>query len=94
MIMDAITETNLGDRLNHFLDRVSKSSETIFVTRGNNEEAVVLMPVSEYNSIMETQYLLSSEANRKALEESIAQHKAGQTTPYNEEQVNRLLGSE
>lgn len=86
--MDAITATSLRNRLKHFLDRVSKSAETIFVTRGNNEEAVVIMPMSEYNSLMETQHLTSSEANRTRLMESIAQHKAGQGVAFDVSQLD------
>ena len=89
--MDAITATALRNRMKSYLDRVSKSAETIFVTRGNEDDAVVLMPMREYNSIMETNYLLSTEANRKALETSIAQLRAGQTVPYDQEEVERML---
>jgi antitoxin YefM len=33
--------------------------------------------VGEYNSLLETNYLLSNEANAEHLKKSIAQHKAG-----------------
>lgn len=91
--MIAITATSLRNKMRSYLERVSKSSETIFITRGASEEdTVVLMPMREYNSLMETAYLLSTEANRRSLEISIAQHSAGQTVPYNQEEVEKMLG--
>ena len=80
--MDAITATALRNSMKTYLDRVSKSAETIFVTRGNEDDAVVLMPMREYNSIMETAHLLGSRANREAIERSVAQHKSGQVVPF------------
>lgn len=44
--MIAITVTSLWNKMRSYLELVSKSSETIFVTRGASEDdAVVLMPM-------------------------------------------------
>lgn len=56
-----------------FLDDVSNSSDTLLVTRNANEEAVVIISMKEYNALVETDYLLSTSANRKRLRESIEQ---------------------
>ena len=80
--MKTITTTTLRARLKYHLDLVSKSFQTILIPRNNNDEPVVLMPLSEYNSIKETNYLLSTEANRKNLKESLEQVKSGETVDF------------
>ena len=74
--MDAITYTDLRQNLKTFMDRVIQDHDPIIITRKNNEN-VVLMSVTEYNSLTETNYLLSNEANAEHLKKSIAQHRAG-----------------
>ena len=50
----------------------------MIITRKNNEN-LVLLSIDEYNSLMETSYLLSNEANAEHLKKSIAQYAAGKT---------------
>ena len=74
--MDAITYTDLRQNLKKYMDKVIQNHDPLIITRKNNEN-VVLISVAEYNSLLETNYLLSNEANAKHLKKSIAQHKAG-----------------
>ena len=74
--MDAITYTDLRQNLNAYMDKVIQNHDTLVVTRRNSEN-VVLISVDEYNSLIETNYLMSNETNMKHLMKSIAQHKAG-----------------
>jgi len=74
--MEAITYTNLRQNLNTYMDKVIQDHNSIIITRKNNEN-VVLISANEYNSLMETNYLLSNKANVEHLKRSIAQHKEG-----------------
>jgi antitoxin YefM len=58
------------------MDKVFHDHDPVIITRKNNEN-VVLMSIDEYNSLMETNYLLSHKNNADHLQKSINQHKSG-----------------
>ena len=72
--MDAITYTALRQNLNTYINKVVQNQDSLIITRKNNEN-VVLISIDEYNSLVETNYLLSNDANAEHLRKSIAQHK-------------------
>ena len=76
--MHAVSYTDLRQNLKTYMDMVIQDSDPIIITRKNNEN-VVLLSVGEYSSLVETNYLLSNEANATHLKKSIAQHKSGRT---------------
>jgi antitoxin YefM len=76
--MNAITYTDLRQNLKTYMDKVIQDNDPLIITR-KNKENVVLISVDEYNSLLETNYLLSNEANAEHLKKSIAQHKSGKT---------------
>ena len=81
--MKAISISSLRSKMKYYFDLVSNSMDVIIVTRNNNDEdAIVIMSIKEYNSLKETEYLLSTSANRKRLEESMQQAEDGKTVSY------------
>ena len=83
--MKAVTVSNLRSRIKYFFDLVVNSSEVLIVPRTNEDDAIVVMSLKEYNALTETNYLMSTEANRKRLLESILQTEGGDLIPYDPE---------
>ena len=78
--MKTITVSNFRTNLKTHLDEVSSNSEIILIPRNNNEkDAVVVMSISDYNSMVETEYLMSSNENKKQLLKSIKEADSGKT---------------
>ena len=74
--MNAITYTDLRQNLKTYMDKVVQDNDPLIITRKNNAN-VVIISIDEYNSFVETNYLLSTEANVMHLKKSIAQHRSG-----------------
>lgn len=70
------TYSNFRQKLKTYLDEVSKSSSPLFVTRSKGENIVVLSE-SDYESLMETFYLLKSPKNAERLQRAIEQDQQG-----------------
>ncbi len=75
--MIAANYTEFRTSLKDYLDAVENNNETLIIKRGSGA-GTVMISLNEYNSIMETVHLLSSEANAKRLRESIKQIKKGE----------------
>ena len=76
--MTTVTYTDFRQNLTHFLNKVDDDCEEIIVSRGKGRKAV-LLSLSEYSSLLETAYLLSTAKNRKHLEKSFREIREGKT---------------
>jgi antitoxin YefM len=74
--MIAANYTEFRTKLKELLDAVENDNETVIIKRSKGGGSV-LISLDEYNSIMETAHLLSSEANAERLRESIDQLNQG-----------------
>lgn len=74
--MRTLTFSEARNNFKDVLDRVAEDHVATLIKRRDAEDAVV-MSLSDYNSLQETMYLLSTPANARHLMESIAQLRAG-----------------
>ncbi len=70
------TYSDFRQKLKGYLDQVFESHTPLHVTRTKGENIVVLSE-SDYESLMETVYLLKSPKNAARLMEAVEQYKAG-----------------
>jgi antitoxin YefM len=75
--MIAANYTEFRTNLKSFLDKVEFDNEVLIIKRGSGD-GTVMMSLTEYNSVMETLYLLGTKANAERLRESIQQMKNGE----------------
>lgn len=77
--MQITTTSDLRKNLKSKLDIVSEDKETVVIHRAGQED-IVMITLTEFNSWVETNYLMSSETNRKALIKGVQEVKEGKTT--------------
>jgi antitoxin YefM len=75
--MRTVNFTQLRQNLAAELDSVTDDAEELVVTRSGHEP-VVIVPLAEYESMKETEYLLRSPGNAEALRRSIAELDRGE----------------
>jgi len=75
--MRVVNYTDLRLNLKQWLDTVVNDVEEVIIKRKNNKD-LVLISLEEYNSLKETNYLLSGK-NRDVLMKSLKEAKEGKT---------------
>ena len=76
-----VSYSDAREHLKTYLDFVVQNSETLIITRKNNED-VVMMSRKDYDSMEETLYLLSSAKNRKHLLNEVKNIKKGNSVTF------------
>jgi len=59
-----------------YFDRVTKNFETLIINRGK-DSGIVVMSLEEYNSLIATNYELSSRKNEQRLDSAIEKFRKG-----------------
>jgi len=80
--MQVVSLTEARNNLKAVFDSVYIDLEEVIIHRKGRENVVVIS-MDEYNSMKETNYLLSSSNNAKHLRESIEQLRKGQVVERN-----------
>lgn len=76
--MVSTTISDFRKDIKKYLDDVSDNFETLIINRGK-DSSVVVISLSEYNSLCATQLELSSKTNEKRLDAAIERAKKGST---------------
>lgn len=74
--MQAVSYSEARQDLKNIMDEACNNHEPILITRRKGE-SVVLLSLEDYESIMESEYLLSNPANAARLMQSLEEAKSG-----------------
>ena len=80
--MNTATLRDLRSNMKTYFDELDENKDVLIVPRSGGREAIVLMTLSEYNSMKETEYLLSSPANRKVIEQAMLELDGNETIEF------------
>ncbi|MHC0448491.1 MAG: type II toxin-antitoxin system Phd/YefM family antitoxin [Candidatus Lariskella arthropodorum] len=76
--MEKVTYTYARQNLSSILDTIVNDAEVVYIKRQNGKE-IVMIDAKEYESLLETAYIFSTNANTKAFLEGLdqAENKEG-----------------
>jgi len=77
--MQVFSLTEARNNIKAMFESVYEDNEEVIIHR-KGRESVVVISLDDYNALKETNYLLSSPANRKHLMESLEQLRQGKST--------------
>ncbi len=79
--MTTTTATNFRSNVKRYLDLVINDSQEVVISRGS--DSAVLIPLDQYNSIKETEYLMSSKEMERVILQGMEDIKNGNFTEVN-----------
>ena len=74
--MNAVTYAHVRNNLAAMMDQVCADHTPVIVTR-QNQQSVIMLSLEDYESLVETAYLLRSPKNAERLTKAIAQLSSG-----------------
>ncbi len=74
--MNIVNFSEFRNNLKSNLDRVSDDKDVVVISR-TKDKNIVLLPLSEYNALMETIHLMKSENNRRRIDEALQEMSEG-----------------
>lgn len=74
--MRAITYTEAREKLSETIRKVCRDHDPVIITK-KRQDSVVMLSLEDYESLLETSYLLKSPKNARRLLESIQQLEEG-----------------
>lgn len=83
--MKTANYTDLRANLKSYIDSVIDDCDTVVVNRGNGK-GVVMISLDEYNSLKETEYIMSSPETMAAIRKGEEDIKAGNVICQNEDE--------
>lgn len=84
--MKTTSYTDLKANLKSYIDAVIDDYDTVVVNHGNGK-GVVIISLDEYNSLKETEYLMSSPDTMKAINKGEEDIKNGNSISQNEGEI-------
>ena len=76
--MISTTLSDFRKDMKRYFDRITDNFETLVINRGK-DKGIVIMSLSEYNSLNATNHELSSQKNEQRLDSSIEKLNSGQS---------------
>ena len=80
--MNTTTMRDLRANMKAHFDQLEDNQEILIIPRNGSKDAIVIMTLSEYNSIKETEYLLSSTENRQVMEQAMKELDVGEVVEF------------
>ena len=75
--MNIVNFTDFRNNLKVNLDKVSEDKDVVIISRSKDKN-VVILPLSEYNSLIETIHLMQTEKNRNRIDEALQEMAKGE----------------
>lgn len=91
--MNAVNYTTARKELARMMENVCQDCDPVIITK-NNDCAVVMISLADYQSLAETDYLLRNPANAERLQRSIKASRRGSGQRMSMEQFEELCDAQ